>query len=173
MDATTIKERLAKFDSGKLIDIVKNYRQYGYSDDLRAYAIELLEQHGISKDDLRLTGNLENTTYNHAKDIFSSYHRNSLIAFVAYCFALFIKGSSAFHLITPGSSTSLVFIILIVVFLTFLIRSFLNQNDFYKLTGGDFGSEGVLIYLVLGMPFYIIMYFRFQKQMKEKMSLIR
>ncbi len=173
MDITNIKERLAKLDSNKLIDVVKNYRQYGYPDDVRAYAMTLLEQQGISKEDLRLTGNLENTTYNYANDIFSSYNRNSMIAFIAYCLAIVLKGSLMYHLISQGSMLSILFIFLVAVYLIFLIRSFLNQTDFNKLTGSDTGSESILIYLFLGMPFYMIMYFVFRKQMKERMSLIR
>src|SRR5579872_7022942 len=140
MDITTLKERLGKLDSNKLIDIVKNYRQYGYSDDVRLYAINLLEEQGISKEDLHLTGNLENATHNYAQDLYSSYNRNSIIAFVTYCFAIVIKGSLAYGLLLAGDIAAIVFIILIVTYLIFLLRSFLNQNDFYKLTSADFGS---------------------------------
>ena len=34
---------LNKFDNDKLIDIVKNYKRYGYNDALRNYVINLLE----------------------------------------------------------------------------------------------------------------------------------
>ena len=33
---------LNKFDNDKLIDVVKNYKRYGYDDELRDYAINLL-----------------------------------------------------------------------------------------------------------------------------------
>ena len=38
---------LNKFDNDKLIDVVKNYKRYGYDDELRDYAINLLrsEEH--------------------------------------------------------------------------------------------------------------------------------
>ena len=36
-----------KFDNDKLIDVVKNYKRYGYDDELRDYAINLLgERYG-------------------------------------------------------------------------------------------------------------------------------
>ena len=35
---------LNKFDNDKLIDIVKNYKRYGYNDALRNYVINLLEE---------------------------------------------------------------------------------------------------------------------------------
>ena len=173
MESTDIKEKLSKLDRSKLTDIVKNYRQYGYSDDVRAYTIKLLEQHGISQEDLRLTGNLENTTYTYANDILSSYKRNSLIAFVSYCFTIVIKGLTIYHFVTPTYMTSILLIVSTIVYLIFLLMSFFNQNEFYKLTGSDYGSEGILLYLFLGMPLYIFMYFVFRNQMKERMALIK
>ena len=37
---------LNKFDNDKLIDVVKNYKRYGYDDELRDYAINLLGERG-------------------------------------------------------------------------------------------------------------------------------
>lgn len=34
---------LNKFDNDKLIDVVKNYKRYGYDDELRDYAIICFE----------------------------------------------------------------------------------------------------------------------------------
>ena len=33
---------LKRFDNDKLIDVVKNYKRYGYDDEIRDYAIRLL-----------------------------------------------------------------------------------------------------------------------------------
>jgi hypothetical protein len=49
----------------------------------------------------------------------------------------------------------------------------MNQNQFYKAINKDYGTEGALLYLFLGMPFYIFMYFYFRNQMKEKMKEIK
>jgi hypothetical protein len=173
MESANFKNKLTKLDTSKLIDIVKNYRQYGYSDDVRAYALKLLEQHGISEEDLRLTGNLENTTYSYANNIFSSYKRNSFIAFVSYCVTIVIKGLTIYQFVTPTYMTSILLIVSTVTYLILLLMSFLNQNKFYKLTGSDYGSEGILLYLFLGMPLYIFMYFIFRNQMKERMAFIK
>ena len=37
---------LNKFDNDKLIDVVKNYKRYGYDDEIRDYAINLLKERG-------------------------------------------------------------------------------------------------------------------------------
>ena len=172
MDDSNLKSRLAKLDSSKLIEIVKNYRQYGYSKEIRAYAIDLLEKQGITIEDLRLTGNLENAKYTYANELYLAFRQNSLLSLIFYCLSIILKAASTFHFISLGSGTLFLFIFLVVLFFFFLIRSFIKQNDFYKLIGSDLGSEGALIYLLFGMPFYMVMYFVFQSQMKEKMSSI-
>ena len=57
-----------------------------------------------------------------------------------------------------------------VLYFVFLIRSFINQSQFYKVIGQNYGADGTLLYLFLGMPFYIFMYFYFKSQMQEKMK---
>lgn len=44
---------LNKFDNDKLIDVVKNYKRYGYDDELRDYAINLLGERGWNREDLQ------------------------------------------------------------------------------------------------------------------------
>jgi hypothetical protein len=172
METINLSEKLAKLDSDKLIDIVRNYKQYGYTDEIRSMALSQLEKQGISTEDLRLTGNLENATFNQASDLFSSFNRNSTIAFIAYCLAIAVKGLLIYHVLANNTVTTAVFLLLVIVYIIFLTRSFINQNNFFKLAGADYGSEGALVYLLLGMPFYIFMYFLFRKQMKERMSFI-
>jgi hypothetical protein len=176
MESSEFQNRLKGLDNDKLIDVVKNYRQYGYADDIRSSALTILHDRGINKDDLQLTGNYENRTYDHANDIFSSFKRNSKIAFIFYGLLILIKFVAPHTGINSNSFNAFTFfgfIFCFVIYLLFILRSFLNQSEFYKLSGGEFGSEGAFMYLFFGMPFYVVMYFVFQKQMKEKMASIR
>ena len=173
---TDQRERLQKFDNDKLIEVVKNYRQYGYDERLRQSAIDILAERGITKEHLQIAGGLENRTYDYAKDLFDSFLRNSLIAFVMF---LILFSSRVAIRIVPVDSEGLALTILIVTVLSFvlyfifLIMSFMNQNQFYKAIGQDYGTEGALLYLLLGMPIYMFMYFYFRNQMMEKMKEIR
>ncbi len=166
-------ERLLKLDDNKLIDVVKNYRQHGYSEDLRESAIEILTQRGISIEQLHFAGNLENHTFEHAKHLYESFLRNSKITFVM-CLILFVSRVAILNLknVSIGlASTILVLSILsFVLYCIFLIRSFMIQNQFYRSIGQEYGAEGALLYFLLGMPFYIFMYFHFRNQMKNKMN---
>ena len=173
---TDYSDRLKNLDNKKLIDVVKNYRQYGYDDKLRALAISILNSRGITKEELKLTGNFENKTYDYANHLYTSFSKNSKIAFILF---LVIMLTNILIPVVSFNSESIGIIILFVnlialfAYLIFLIKSFLNQNRFYKTINEDYGAEGALMYLFLGMPFYIIMYFYFRKQMKEKMREIR
>ena len=133
----------------------------------------LLEERGFNSEDLRLTGNLENTTHTQAYESYRSFSKNSITAFISYCLAILVKGLIVYRYIGQNSFTSIVLIVITGIFLISLIRSFINQNDFYKVTGEKYGSEGALVYFLVGIPFYIFMYFIFQKQMRERLSYIR
>lgn len=175
MELAELQQRLKRLDSDKLIDVVKNYRQYGYSTEIRNYAISLLEDRGISHNDLLLTGNFENKSYDFANTLLSSFNRNSKLAFFFYGLLLILKVISIwFNRETSFTSTTLVagYILASLLYIVFLVQSFLNQSDFYKATGDEFGSDGALAYLLLGMPFYFVMYFVFQNQMKERMETV-
>lgn len=169
-------ESLLKLDKDKLIDIVKNFRQYGYDDQLRENAINVLADRGISKEQLQITGNIENKTYTYSNDLFASFLKNSKIAFVLYT-VLFI--SRILMLVLPQDKVGLAWVLLTVIALSlllyfvFLFKSFMNQNLFYKTIGQDYGTEGVMLYLLLGMPFYMFMFFYFRNQMKDKMKEIK
>jgi hypothetical protein len=176
MKLTELQKRLQQLDEKKLMDVVKNYRQYGYSEDIRSYALKLLEQRGVSVSDLQLTGNFENKAYDYADEVLRSFMRNSKVAILLYSLLIVMKIIDIWF--TPGTSSGsltllIVFITCFVLYLFFLVRSFYTQSEFYKLTGDEYGSDGALIYLLLGMPFYIVMYFVFQNQMKERMKMIQ
>ena len=68
---------LNKFDNDKLIDIVKNYKRYGYNDALRNYVINLLEERGWSREDLQRFGYLTNNNYDEAEN--STKHTKEFI----------------------------------------------------------------------------------------------
>ncbi len=63
---TSTIARLKSMENNKLIDVVRNYRQYGYSDELRNGALAILKSREIDELELKLTGNFQNLTYDQA-----------------------------------------------------------------------------------------------------------
>ncbi len=167
---TEYTERLNKLDDNKLIDVVKNYRQYGYDEDLRNTAISILNKRGITKEQLQLFGDFENKTYDYALELYHSFNKSSKIAFILYGVLLLTNILVPIIAVSSESFGSLISVINWISFISyfiFLIKSFINQNQFYKTINQDYGLEGLFIYFFLGMPFYIIMFFYFRNQMNE------
>lgn len=168
-------EKLKKLDNNKLIDVVKNYKQYGYDEDLRNNAIVILGERGISIEQLKLTGNFENKTYEYAKSVYDSFDKSSKLAFVFYGLLIVLKLTIPF---IPSYLNVLISIlvvttwVLLILYFVFLIKSFFDQHEFFKLIGKDYIAGGAMVYLFLGAAIYIVMYFYFKKQMNDEMKLI-
>lgn len=168
-------ERLKNMDDNKLIDIVKNYRQYGFDNELRMAAIKILEERGIDKTILELTGNFENKTYDYARELYTSYDQNSKIAFFLYVLLLitFIG-----DMIDGNNYPKIGLIILIfecgllIAYLVFFIKSYLNLNQFFKITNSPHDSERTIMFFTAGSALYLLMYFYYKNLMKERMKLI-
>ncbi len=171
-----ILERLKRMENKKLIDVVKNYRQYGYSDELKNEALIILKSRGIDEFELRLTGNFQNSTYDRAFGLYDSFRRNSRIAFGLYLYLIF--GNILLTLLFLNWSHADLFlsitnVMVLLGYLFFLLKSFMDQSNFYKALGKSFGADGAIIFFLIGMPLYIFMYFYFRKQMKEQMATIQ
>ena len=166
-----LKERLENLEESKLLDFAQNYRQYGYKEEVRDYILELLSQKGISTADLKLMGKYENENFNAADATFNAYKKHSLAALI--CWLLFV-GIGIFHniaFVLLGIVALPVYLLLPVLFFFFLIRSFLDQSAFYKITDGDASKEdGALMFAILGIIAYAVMYFIYLKQMKERLA---
>jgi hypothetical protein len=97
MTLSDIKDRLTKLETDKLIDISKNYKQYGYDNETRNYVLNLLKERNVSIEDLRLTGNIGNNNYEQAVQLFDTFKRNSTSAFFFYLVILLFKLSVVVH----------------------------------------------------------------------------
>ena len=162
---------LQRLDTPKLIDVVKNYKQYGYDEPFRQQAINILKERGITEQELKLTGNFSNQTFENAASIYGDYTKNSTIGFSLYLVLLVLPVALTFL------GYNLVLVILdwlcYALYIVFFIRSFLNHSDFYKTIGKPGAIGNGFVYFLLGMPLYIFMYFLYRGQMKEEMQAIQ
>ncbi|MFN6947147.1 MAG: hypothetical protein ACK4ND_19570 [Cytophagaceae bacterium] len=167
--------KLKSLSNEKLIDAVKNHIQYGYDEDLRKLAIATLEERGISKDFLKFTGNYENRIYKLAKKTYDFFELNSKIAFLIYIILIITNLTTPF--ISKGvyipELILLTNLVLLTLYAIFLIRSFILQGNFYKIIKKPHKADGSFLYLFLGMPLYLLMYFYFRNRMHEQMKQIQ
>ena len=170
------KNLFETFSDNRLVEIVKNSKQFGYDDNTRNIALEVLKARGIGEEDLQLTGNLTNYKFDHARDLFRSYNESSNIALVAYLLLLVINAVVIFHIMgmnEPGNWYSIASWLVALIFLAALIKSFSDHTNFYKALGKEAGTGAHFIFFVLGIPFYMFMYPFYKSRMKEEMQMMQ
>ncbi len=161
-------ERLRRLSDSRLIDVVKNYRQYGYDDKIRNHAIEILESRGHSMESLKMRGDFRNKAYDEAEICFKSFEKQSKLAFLFYGILLIMVAIGLDLLIT-----SIIGGVSLIAFIVTLIQSFISHLRYYKLIGKESNYLSPRLYFTLGIFCYIILYFILRKQMKEDINLIR
>ena len=166
------KESFRKFSDNRLIEIVRNARQFGYDDTIKNNALEVLKERGISREDLQMTGNLTNYKFDSAEYLYKSYTTNSNIAFIIYGVLLLLNAIMLFWLADSGALLGLLALVLFVAFFVFFIMSFFNHLNFYKSIGKEMGVGDQIMYILIGMPFYFFMHFSYKRQMREEMKMI-
>ena len=167
---------LNSYSDKKLIDIVKNYRQYDMDESYRNTALKLLDSRGITEEELRFGGNLRNENYENALRYRASYIENSNMSFKLYftyvipLIAGLILNNNGFP--TLGKILIGLGIFVAILFLITLFKSFLSQQNFYKLLGKNISSN-MLVVIVLGIPLYFFYYYFYKKKMQEDIKQIR
>jgi len=167
------KESFRKFSDNRLIEIVRNARQFGYDDNIRNCALEVLKERGISQEDLQLTGNLTNDKFDSVEYLYKSYNTNSRIAFIIYGVTLILNAIRFFWRADLGALFDWPSLVLSVAFLVFFIISFFNHLNFYRSIGKEMGVGDQVMIILIGMPFYFFMHFFYKSQMKEEMKMVQ
>lgn len=167
---------LAGYPDKKLIDVVKNYRQYEFDESYRNTSLVLLGNRGISEEELRFGGNLYNENYENALRYKSAYDENSKLAFKLYFISLFLDivgavlNNNEFPIL--GKILMGIGVISTVFYLISFIRSFINQSNFYKILQRKTMSNAIFL-IILGVPLYFLYHFYFRGKLKEDLKQIR
>lgn len=169
-------EKLKNFNDKKLIDVVKNYRQFGYDDETREAAIEILESRGIDKESLKIRGDFENKSYDDAIKYFKSYDNYSKNALILYIIMIVSKILS--HGL-PDSNNLLITVLVIIFwgtligFLICFIKAFISQSKYFDLIGKDDYGLNANLYFIIGPFIFLIMFFIFRNQIKKQSNQLR
>lgn len=151
-------QKLQHMQTSMLIEVVKNYKQYGYTDQIRESALLILQKRGINEQSLKLSGNLHDFKYEDARDEYRKFVTNSYIAL-----ALFILSFLSF------SSIALVSMFIYVIALLFMGFSFNNTKKLSKLLN-DKTIDYSVVFIFLSVFLYFILFFVISSQIKEKMK---
>ncbi len=162
----------------QLKEVVKNYKQYNYSDAMRYGAIDRLEVLGITKENLKVQGFYENTTYNKAEKYFNDYKKfnkytllNYLVYIVLFAVALFIP-----EIIGKNPTVILGYqitqIVMLVIFYILYTLTLIAISNFFSEIGKKQTTGLIILFWLLGIPGFLIIYFLYKNKMKEELQVI-
>ncbi len=169
-------QTIERYSDKKLIDILKNYRQYDMEESFRNTALKLLNDRGISEEELRFGGNLHNQNYENGLRYKMAFDENSKLSFKLY-FLMVIPIVSGLVLNNNGFPTLGKIILVLgiiggILFLITLTRAYLNQVNFNKLLAKNTASN-IFILILVGIPLYFLYHNFYKKKMKEDIKQIR
>lgn len=169
LDSIEVKMEDADFASysnmnnEQLVRLVKNSKQFDYTNSQRLKALKILETRGITQDELLLQGNLYN------KDYFTISYYADLFKVQSKVVLLFYVLSLIFGTLIFEKSLVTIIIIWLACLILFYVSMYkTNQSleEISKITQNkDFISVGVGF--LLGFPFFFIMYLYNRKKLKE------
>jgi lipopolysaccharide export system permease protein len=160
---------LLTFDNSKLIQIVKNHRDFDYKYEHKNSAISILNERGITVQELRLAGHLSSRKHDEIISLKNEYEEDSKLAFIFYIIMTPLNIlAGVFNNNGPQSLAIIFFVLGIITFLIFVIalmKSISKHIDLFKALGKSRSANGAILYF-LGLPLYFIFYF-FQKNQIE------
>jgi len=175
MSSSENSDELEHSSNEQLIDIVKNYRQFGLSYNYKSVALEHLKNRGISELELRMGGQLLNEKYETGIRHLIDFKENSKLAVYLYFVAVvFGLGGSFFNnneFPTLGSIMIVVAILALILFIMLFKKTVLNQSNFYTLLKKNFLTNSVVL-ILLGLPLFVLYRIYFSKKMTEDLSKI-
>lgn len=168
--------QLNEYSNKKLIDVLKNYRQYGLGSTYKNTALHILNSRGVSEQELRFGGNLVNVTYESALRFKNNYDGNSKIGLLFYGVSIVMLLSGGILnnnnfpiigkiLIGIGVFTTLFYIIA-------FIKTIISQSNFYKTLNKKVITHSI-IFIILGIPLYFLYVLYFNQKIKEDLKQIK
>ncbi len=161
---------LDQFENDKLIDIVKNFRQYGLSLNYKQTALKILNTRGISELELKMAGNLSNQNYENALRLYIDFKENSKLTLVLNVLTIVLGLGGSFlsnnEFPTLGQILSGIAILSLIFFVVVFQKTTSNQSDFYKLLSIKFLTNS-FVFIILGIPLFFLYRPFFIKKMKE------
>jgi len=161
---------LGQFENNKLIDVVKNFRQFGLSLNYKQTALRILNTRGISELELKMGGNLSNQNYENALRLYIDFKENSKLALVLNVLTIVIGFCGSFlsnnEFPILGQILSGIAILSLIFFVVVFQKTTSNQSDFYKLLSIKFLTNS-FAFIILGIPLFFLYRPFFIKKMKE------
>lgn len=167
---------LLSFDNSTLIQIVKNHRDFDYKYEHKNSAISILNERGITVQELRLAGHLSSRKHDEIISLKNEYEEDSKLAFIFYIIMAPLNIlAGVFNNNGPQFLAIVFFVLGIITFLICLIaliKSISKHIDLFKALGKSRSANGAILYF-LGLPLYFIFYFIQKNQIESELFKVR
>jgi len=154
-----------KMSDSILIGVVKNSEQFGYTATQRIKLLKILESRGITQKELLYSNNLYNSEYLKLTHCVTIYKKQSKIALLLFLFSIVfsaILNSMNIVLLILGLLNS-------VLMYFYIYKSGQNLSEISKITNRQ-GFVNIYLAIILGFPFFVLIYFYNRKQLKETLE---
>ncbi len=161
-------------DNNQIIDIIKNYKQYNYTEKHKNTALLIINSRGISNEQLKFSGNFTNQNFEEALRLKNIYVEDSKLAFILYFISLIsiligmVLENNNFPYI--GNTLFIFGLISEIFFLFSLVKSFISHSNLNKHLNKDTFSNAI-VFSLIGLPFYFLLYFYQKKKIEEDLNL--
>ena len=166
---------LHTFENEKLINIVKNFRQYKHALNYKQSALAVLNSRGISELELKMSGDLTNLNYENAVQYYIDFKENSKLglALNSICLVLGLGGlilnNNGFPFV--GKTFTVIAVLVLIFFLIVLKKTIKNQSSFYDFLEVKFFNKAFILILI-GMPIFYFYRKYFITKMEEDLNKI-
>jgi lipopolysaccharide export system permease protein len=158
-------EKLEQSSDHILTGIVKNAKQFQYTEDYRNKALKILESRGITQQELLEHNDLDNTDYRKIEQAQSIYKLYAITAIVTNITAVILAPFAA------KGNMVLMLLGFICLFVFYFSAYYASENmaEIEKLVGKKIGVS-VIVTLLVGFPLYILIFIYNKIAMKEALS---
>lgn len=168
-------QKLDNASNKDLINVVKNYRSYNYTHAYRNTALKILNDRGVTEEELRFGGNLSNENYEEALRHKLSFYENARVTYVLYFFAIILTiGGAVLNnngFPTLGKILLGIGILFIIIYIVAFGKALNSQSKFYKVLETNIISSGIVL-IILGFPLFFIYYHYFIRRMDNDIKQI-
>ncbi|WP_103864891.1 LptF/LptG family permease [Aquimarina sp. I32.4] len=152
---------MADYEYEKLKDVVMNYKLEGYDEDYRITALKILEEKGITIEELKKKGHFQNEDFDRVTSYYKMFNGFSIASFLFSIINTVIVSSN----VVAG-------LICIVLSFVMLYVAMSYHGHFYRVLKNRAKPTNVIL-VVIGVLFYVIGYFYFKGTMKQDIKATR
>jgi len=164
---------LASYKNDALINVIHNYETLGFEENSRYEAIQVLNNRGVTTNQLREEGLAINNNFEKSKRIITDYNDHSKFAITLYSIGIILlilhfvfKNNKLPSLASASIQLS---ISSLVLFIIYYIKSIINIFSFYDHIGNKEKKPNLFL-AVLGIPFYFITHIFLKDKIKEDLK---